>query len=659
MDMDLSRWSGQFALPAVDSSTFGPAFPSTIFSISIRENLVSNKTASEERIQLGRSILCAANTIHIEAQSIVLRDIFSWMVPRDTRFTRSVDVDAPLVSCGDWANIEWLNDEIKNYKMTPATASWYLSDGFPIQCAAMFLHPLSPCSVSDPLHPNTLMNQDSLLSDRTFQLFCEFYKLIPPDVTDNRAFNKTFYQASAVNDHEMPDYQEIALEMMAKRPRMLTNAHDICAFCLDLAVEKSPIIRAKILTLVGPTFPYLLLPRTLKDEIAIDLIQSGSLDIVATCTSLHRHLMSLVLSHGVCRLTIGPDQSILQFPNTIKERLHIIKNVSIQVLRTQDPRTYSSDRNSGLIQIFRGTDVVRDKCEINIIGKPGETFSMSDRFRKDLGSLTGFKKVILNISSIPVSVNITQGSISYRPHTQKVSWSSLYATATQLMKSLGPFLLTNQGAVFHPHNCEVRKQIYPIAKIGKSANPNELFMYVPGQPLGGRSIIQGSVMRLCTAPAVSPILPSYPTPDSPVFTVPPHVMATQHAMQPWPTTHAQSMAHTQPSTVSSAPPQAASTQYPTPGYQSAAHPSRQQQNPPDTPTTAPKKRQRNTSRNTSPTQANSHPVSPEDSIGPDSSNNTHISVKQETQHRYKVRKIGDPRTIEELSMTPKGERPRN
>ena len=631
MDIDLSRWSGQYTLPAVDGSTFGPAFPSTIFPISIKENVISSKTGSQEGIQLGRSILCSAKINHIEAQFAVLGDIFSWMVPWEIRFTRSVDVDAPLVSCGGWANIEWLDDKIKYYQLTPATASWYPSGGFPTQCAAMFLHPLSPCSVSDPLRLNTLMNKDSLLSDRNYQLFCKFYKLIAPGVTDNRAISKTFFQASTVNDHEMPDYQEIALEMIAKRPRMLTNAHDICAFCLDLAVEKSPVFRAKILTLVGPTFPYLLLPRTLKDQIAIDLIQSGSLDIVATCTSLHRHLMPLVLSHGVCRLTVGPDHSILKFPSTIKEQLHIIKNVSIQVLRTQDPRTYSSDRNSGLIHIFRGSDVVRDKCEINIIGKPGQTFSMSDRFRKDLGSLTGFKKVILNISSIPASVNITQGSTSYLHHTQKVSWSSLYATGTQLMKSLGPFLLTNQGAVFHPHNCEVRKQIYPIAKIGKSANPNELFMYVPGQPFGGRSITQGSVMRLSTGPALSPLLPSCPTPGSPVFTAPPDVMVTQHAMQPRPTTHAQSMA-------SSAPPQATSSQHPTPGYQSAAHPPKQQQDPSEAPTTAPKKRQRNTSCNTSPTQANSHSVSPENSIGPDPSNNTHISVKRETQHRYKLRK---------------------
>ena len=398
----------------------------------------------------------------------------------------------------------------------------------------MLLHPSSPDLTSEPVWLIMFRSEGSLSLVQTLVSASDVDQPIVIRISDNIDAERNIAQNSARIQHGSSDRGASLLQTVAKRPKMLTSVHDIRTLCLDLAVERFPSVRAYVLKLVGPKFPFLLLTRTLRDRIAISLVRSGSLEILATCKSLHRHLASLVNRIGICRLTLGPDHLVQRVPNISKVQLRNIMNVSIQILRVQNPTTYQADRNSGLLKLFSGADVIRNKCEVAIVGIPGETFSFSQQFLHDLGSFIGFKQVVLNIASIPSSEDITQRSTSWRKHTQDMSWKDIHTAASLIEDSLGPFLLADYGAVFYPHNNEIRKQLL-MGDQSPDANPRQLFMYVPGQPTGGRRIAHGPVMHMAPAPAIAPAPP--PPPKHPALaplpsqpnTAPLHVMAIQQA----------------------------------------------------------------------------------------------------------------------------------
>ncbi|KAL9102251.1 MAG: hypothetical protein Q9163_002587 [Psora crenata] len=526
------KWAGQYSLPTVNgSSSVYPAsvLPGMTWTIFFDPTAGLSKKAREVQVKTSSQFLSKAKVLHILAPGVSLGAVVDWMMQQESTAKRSFTEDVELFTDRDWAKIKWLASTRTSYQRIAATASWYTGKQLKFQCQAMVLQ--SPLGdLASPVQVIMFMDVELLRMDPILHQYSDGNKSLPTGSSDVMGLKKTNIQVSKLYRHGLCKCEAAIIGMLRHRPNTLASAHDIRAFCVDSTVERVPVFRAEVLKLIGLNFPFLLLPRTLQDRIATSMIQSGNLALIATCKALHRHLAPTINRSGICRMTVGPGNLVMVFPTVSKEQLRNIMNVSIQVLRVQSRHTYPSDRNSGLIKLFGGADIVRNKCDVTIIGKPGETFNSSRTFLKDLGSFIGFKQVTFNMVSIPASETIAQGSTTWRNHTQDMPWNDLIVAATQLQHDLGPFLLTDTGAVFCPHNNEIRKQLLVLTSTGPYINPQRLFSYVPGQPAHGRKMAHGPMTRMPASPPIVPTARSLqPAP------VPSHMISLQHEVRAEPT----------------------------------------------------------------------------------------------------------------------------
>ena len=301
-----------------------------------------------------------------------------------------------------------------------------------------------------------------------------------------------------------------ALPMLTNIPSMLDNATSIRHLELDLAVREDPYFRAGVLNIAHHSFPFLLLPHRLKDWIAKMLISTGYPEIVATCGSNRRHWMHLVATEGIYRLTFGPLQYATIFPNIGKARFDTIMTVSIHIVRTQSVNIPPSDVISSNIRPFGGSSVIRRRCEITIVGMPSETWSLPETLVRDIKTLISFKRLIFNLRCLSPDTDLTAGRLDWETHSIPSSWHHLQAAGAQLYEAIGPFTIQSEGAIFHPQDYAIQRQIAVRPPMAGIANLNRLSSYIPipGMTAQTRPLLTirrfGNVPPMYVAAAIPP-----------------------------------------------------------------------------------------------------------------------------------------------------------
>ena len=250
-------------------------------------------------------------------------------------------------------------------------------------------------------------------------------------------------------------------------------------------MQASPLFRHKVLELLAPSFPFIALPRAIRERIAVRTFQAGHLGLFKASRALHFELAPLVYRFAFCRVTIGPYPLARPVPRLSRAILQNITNVSVTILRLEDPNI--PDINSRAIHLFTGHDVIRRYCSLQIFGNPGRSWALSPQFIQCLRSLTCFRTLTLNLAC-QAPIRDPAHPNGCRNGWQNVAWNDLYTAATSLQDILGPFLIKPDGAFFQPWNFLLRNKIAVAMDNGTAeTNPEKVFGYVPRLDDGARA----------------------------------------------------------------------------------------------------------------------------------------------------------------------------
>ena len=249
------------------------------------------------------------------------------------------------------------------------------------------------------------------------------------------------------------------------------------------AMEISPLFRSKALKLLAPSFPFLALPKTIRDRISTRIITAGHLGLLKASKVLHAEITPFLRRFAFCRITIGPYPLARPTPFLSRGVLENIMNVSISVLRVHDPNL--PEINTQHINLFGNHNVIRRHCNLQIVGNPGRSWALSPQFIWSLRSLTCFTSLLLKLTC-RVTIKDAACLKGWRTEWHEVSWNDLYSAATDLQYVLGSFLIKAEGALFQPWNYVLKRNIAIAIDNGLAeTNPGKLFGYPP-RLKGGR-----------------------------------------------------------------------------------------------------------------------------------------------------------------------------